>query len=308
MKLSPRSQLCFPVFHPWNSRHTFLLFLCIILHNLPLFAQELKVDSLYEYQTAGPSNHIGRFVQSNGETISFKSLDGKLVSFPKNEILSYEPIEAKRIKNGKYYPPDRVNYRNFFSTTSFGMPRRELHYRNLMVVGNFLDYGVTKNFSIGGGIMPFLFSDGGGLPILITPKINLGSPSGLIHISLSSNLILRSKMKSKLVAVTTPTLTLGTETLHVSFGLGFISEGTNLSNIILPAFGLQVRVSPKSKLIVETFFLPNELNSQVSSIPIVGLRTSGRRSAFDYGFVITGESVVPIIPWFGFSITGKKKS
>ena len=191
---------------------------------------------------------------------------------------------------GKYKFPNPHDTRYFFGPSAIPIKKGVGYYQNIMVVGNFINYGITRNFSIGGGF-EFISTLIVRQPIyFITPKVGfkLGEKfhlgGGVLVAGISGN----NSVLGYGVA------TYGTSESNITLGGGFgLTNGITNER---PTFMLsgQTRVSNGVSLMTENYFIEDlRINS-------IGVRLIGKNNAFDIGIVNTSGMDFIGIPYIGY--------
>ena len=114
---------------------------------------------------------VGRIQKIEGTTVAFLMTTGNVVDYTFQEIEWVGLRNEKRAQANRYkeeeendlpklrIAPDRNGCENLLmSPTAFNFEKGTGEYRNLEVIVNTADFGLSDNFSVGGGIViPFIF-------------------------------------------------------------------------------------------------------------------------------------------------------
>lgn len=92
---------------------------------------------------------MGKLLQYDSNEVVFKLFSG--------DTLIYPPTDVKMVKINPS-PTKVISERLLVSPTGFGLEKGENEYRNIMFLYNSYHRGITKNITLGGGIMPFFIT------------------------------------------------------------------------------------------------------------------------------------------------------
>lgn len=225
--------------------------------------------------------------QESGE---LKILKSKIVSIKKDE---YE---------GDFPFPNAHDTRYFFGPTAIPIKKGHGYYQNIMVLGHFVNVGITKNLSIGGGfefISLFLRQ-----PIVfLTPKVGF-KLTNKVH--MGGGLLFVHAFESNF-GIAYAAGTIGSSETNVSLGVGYGFSNGEANK--LPTFMIsgQHRVSKVVSLMTENYIIST--SNEVVVFGIQGVRLLTEKSAFDIGLGIYPEIIksgIPI-PFIGYTrVFGRK--
>lgn len=121
-------------------------------------------DALYHITLNDGNELHGEILERTNNTIIFQTKNLGKVTIENRNIKKIQEVKAGEIVNGKYWFPNPNNTRYLFSPTAINLKKGEGYYQNAYVVANSANYGLTDNFSIGGGVF---------LPVAVflTPKV-----------------------------------------------------------------------------------------------------------------------------------------
>src|SRR5665811_603994 len=124
-------------------------------------SQTATDTSIVRIETLNGNEFLGEIVSQDSLSIKLKTQTLGEITISKRDIKFREEIDVQQIKGGKYWFGNPQSTRYFWSPNGYGLKKGEGYYQNIWVLWNQFAYGVTDNFSIGGGIIPiFLFGGG----------------------------------------------------------------------------------------------------------------------------------------------------
>lgn len=198
---------------------------------------------------------------------------------------------------GEYRFPNPQDTRYFFAPSARPLEKGELYYQNLMLVGNFVNYGVTDNFSIGGGV-EFISTFLGNPIWFLTPK--LGFPIGEDwHVG--AGVFAGGLGVEGMFGLTYGVVTYGNIDNNISFGAGAATDFQNFF-FDVPVYTISgtVRLSNSISLLSENYILPGFGGSTFFGIE--GIRVMSEKNAFDIGLIVFPELLATIpLPYVGYS-------
>lgn len=125
----------------------------------------------YKLILSDESEIIGTILETTESVIVIKTSSLPRVEIPITNIRTITPVETSNIKKGVYWFENPNPTRYLFSTSGFNLERGEGYYQNSYLVFNFVNIGVSKTISVGGGFE--LISTVLGSPLLFfTPKFS----------------------------------------------------------------------------------------------------------------------------------------
>ena len=129
-------------------------------------------DSLLKVTMTDGSVLIGAFVTETSETITLQTTYFGSIELSRSDIRQIDTVDSESLDAGetRFENPNSTRY--LFGPSAIPMKKGEGYYQNVYVILQSFNYGITKNFSIGGGfdvITPFVRE----VPpfFFITPKV-----------------------------------------------------------------------------------------------------------------------------------------
>ena len=119
------------------------------------FAQNNKVGAKYIYEFRDGTVIIGTFVKDEGGNIYINDLQGEEVYLPKVMVAQTHEVTDDNLRGGEYWFPNLHDTRYFFAPSAFGLQEGEGYYTHSFWMLWQAQYGLSDDFSIGGGTTPF---------------------------------------------------------------------------------------------------------------------------------------------------------
>src|SRR5690606_24732365 len=111
----------------------------------------------------------GVFLGQTEGVLRLKTDSAGEVLIPHNQIKSTKILDDTRLRDGEYWFENPNATRYLFSPSAYSLKKGEAYYQNTYLVINSLNYGITDNFTIGGGF-EFISTLSGDPIFFITPK------------------------------------------------------------------------------------------------------------------------------------------
>ncbi len=288
---------------------TFIVMLFLFLAN-SLYANEPiknKIDSLDEciVTLKDGSALIGKIISSNSVEIKLQTISG-IITINQSNIVSIV-LKKNSIKYNNYNqnynqnynstnerfgnyekPPSiEVNHKYFWTNNYMGIKKNEFYFQNIWVLYNGLDYGISDNFSIGGGL---LFAGIVGFvnihfrsQVEVAENFNVGvAYNYFVATSIYNNFSLNSS--SEKIGFLSGGFTYGNEKANISLGVGRFNsnEESLLNNKNELGFSVSgsVKISTNTSIVSDNLIWSNELN-----LYCLGFRLNSSKSCKDFGLM-----------------------
>ena len=116
-----------------------------------VFSQTNEVGKKYIYEFRDGTTIIGTYDREEHGNIYIKDSEGKEMYLPKVMVAQIHEVTTDNIKNGEYWFPNLHDTRYFFSPSAFGLEEGEGYFGHSYWMLWQVQYGITDEFSIGGG-------------------------------------------------------------------------------------------------------------------------------------------------------------
>jgi len=232
------------------------------------------------------ANQIELFIEGIGKLIVDRQFQKKLVI--------YDPGSSARIFD--YENPLYSKY--YLGESAIGLKKGEAYYQNIGILFNFFSYGVSDNFSIGGGFESVsLFT--GRVPIFfVNPKITFHTANDLIHFGVGSFIGFSVQDPNGIGGASYGNITIGDKNNNLTFGVGlpFASEIGLSDNPIIQIAGMG-RLTNRLGLVGELFVAQLDdgfFNDGSFTFGTVNIRLITEHAVFDVGSAIASGGAIPV--------------
>ena len=261
-----------------------------------LFSQSetdsLKQEQIVVIKMENGDEYKGTVSKKDSETIVLKTVNGE-ISLIATNVRSIENYDYE----GIFEFPNPHDTRYFFGPTGIPIKKRKGYYQNLLVTTNFVNYGITENFSIGGGF-EFTSTILGSPVWFLTPKVGFEVKEN-VHVG--GGLFMAGFAAFGTATLGYGIVTFGDSETNLSIGAGYGLVDGELSDNPAIMFSGTHRVSKSISLLSENYVLPNSLED-VSYFGIHGIRILSKNNAFDIGLTFRpGASFLPALPFVGYA-------
>ena len=235
----------------------------------------------------------GVIIKQDQITITLKTLNGDLNLLAVNVI----SIEIDTY-SGKFRFANSHDTRYFFGPTGIPIKQKKGYYQNVLVTTNFINYGISKNISIGGGFefVSTVLRE----PIwFLTPKVGFDLSKN-VHVA--GGVIMAGFASAGTASLGYGVFTLGTSesNLSVGVGYGFISGEFSKSPVVMIS-GTR-RLGNNIAFLSENYIIPNSFGNP-SYFGIQGIRILSPKNSFDIGVLVSPiiSDFIPALPFVGYA-------
>jgi hypothetical protein len=277
-------------------------FLFLFILTLSVKSQTTNDTTLVNIETIDGNEFIGQIVSEDSLKVVVKTEKLGEISIFRTDIKRQEILEVQQIKEGKYWFPNPQSTRYLWSPNGYGLKQGEGYYQNIWVLWNQFAYGLSDNFSIGGGIIPLFLFGGTPTPVFITAKFSIPVVENKFNLGAGAiaGTILGEEETG--FGILYGISTFGTPDNNVTFGLGYGFAGGEWASSPMINVNGMFRVSSRGYFITENYYI-NAGGENLVLITLGG-RSIIKKAALDYGLVIPiadiGQFVA--IPWLGFTV------
>lgn len=236
---------------------------------MPCLSQEATEDVVtYRIITKDGNQYVGTIISSANGIIEFQSNSIGKITISETDIESISETSP----NSKQWKEHFQSAFYFMGQSGYGLKKGEGSYKNVWILFNSFNYGITDRFSVGIGTIPLFLFGGDVFPFWISPKLSIPIIENKINIAAGA-LILSAEGESTGLGYSL--ITLGSRDSNVSIGLArsFEADISELLGILSANF----RVSKKTYLITENYLSSGE------SFSFFGARTMIGRGSIEYG-------------------------
>lgn len=227
--------------------------------------------------------------------------DNLLILLTENGELNLIASNVKSIEEntytGRFGFPNPHETRYFFGPSAIPIKKGKGYYQNVYVTLNFVNYGISKNFSIGGGL-EFISTVTGNPIYFLTPKVGFEVAKN-VHVG--GGVLLAGFSTFGAASLIYTVGTYGNSESNVTGGIGYGFVDATLTNNPAIMFSGTHRLSRGLSLLSENYLLPVD-GEGPTYFSIQGIRIVGKNSAFDLGALILTDIGFPL-PYVSYART-----
>lgn len=261
-------------------------------------------EDQYRIVTTDGNVFTGTLISEDDEKVVLKTETLGEITIKRENIRKMERLDSSRQRDGSYWFANPQSTRYFFAPNAIGLKKGKGYYQNTWVLFNNINYGISDNVSIGGGIVPLFLFGSVGTPLWFLPKISVPLADNNIHLAAGAmigGVVGEGSGGGGLLYGAT---TFGNTDRNLTAGIGYGYAGGDISNTpVLNISGI-TRVSQTVYLISENYVFPGtDFNGLIS----FGARWAPENFAVDFALVRPLEEAGGLIgiPWIGVTIPFK---
>lgn len=256
---------------------------------------------LYRVETTEGNVFIGHVVSEDDERIILNIESIGEVSIRRINIRSMTRVDPQRMRDGVYWHTNPQATRYFFAPNAIGLEKGTGYYQNTWIFFNNVNYGISDNISLGGGLVPMFLFGVSGTPVWLLPKVTIPVAADQFHLGAGAMLGGVVGIDSELLGLFYGVATLGDRDRNLTVGLGYGYAGREISSTPLINVSGMVRTSRRLYLLSENYFIPG---AEFSGIVSFGARWTAENFAVDFGLFRPLEDAGGLIgvPWLGVTI------
>ncbi len=287
----------------------FFLFLLVSLNGFPeniLNAQTTEIrqmlvipdtSQIQILKTKEGSTFIGRIVNVRQEEIDFLTDIGTL-KIQINKITSIRVLSKNRMKQGNPWFENPNTTRMFFAPTGRMLKKGHGYFSDYYIFFPGVAYGVTDNFTIGGGASLFPGVSLDEQFFYFTPKMGISASEKSNFAVGALILVVPEFMDEGAAGILYGVWTYGLPDLSLSLGMGFGFAGDNFSEKPMVTIGIEKRLSQRTAFVSENWVLPGIDQPLIS----YGVRFMGESMAIDLALAtpLGNDFIFPGVPMIDF--------
>ena len=253
-------------------------------------------DTVMEIRLKEGSVLFGRIVAVDGDRVTIQLESGSRIDVERPQIVSIRRTSSRMVR-GERWEEDPNSTRLFFGPTGRPLGRGTGYFAVYELIMPFLSYGITDRISVSGGT-PVIPGVTGEL-LYFAPKITLISRPSVNFSAGALAFSVPSEDESLGLVYGVGTLGSTDHAFTVGAGIPFIvGEEDEIADRAVVMLGAESRVSRRTKMIGESYFVPGESGGIVA----LGARFFGERLSADagLGFLFGGDDSSCCVPIVNF--------
>ena len=274
----------------------FLFFSLLFFSTIDLYSQ-VPIDTIKKTERVvvkmnNGDEFRGKILSRDQNTIVLETTNGTLNLISSN----VRSINSDSYK-GKFSFPNSNETRYFFGPSAIPIKQGKGYYQNVLLTSNFINIGLLKNVSIGGGFeFISLLLDS---PIwFLTPKVGF-KVSENSHVG--GGFIMAGIGIEETATLAYGVYTFGSSETNLTVGAGYGLISGNFSKRPTIMLSGTHRVGNNLALLTENYFIP--IGTSTNYTGILGLRVLAPKNSFDFGLVFGPQisDFIPALPFVGYT-------
>jgi hypothetical protein len=258
-------------------------------------------DQIQIITTRDKSTIIGKIVKIEEQIIHFQSEFGE-ITIPIQKIKKIEIVSSASIKGGKYWFPNPNATRLFIGSTGRTLKKGDGYFADSYVCFLSIAYGITNNFTIGGGLSLIPGFEIDRQMFYFTPKVGIVATKNL---NLAVGALLAQipsfgweEEERPWISVLNFVGTYGSTNSSITFGLGFGFADGKLAKKPSVIIGGEYRIGRRLALVTENSLLPFMDEPMIS----YGIRFFGEKISVDLAFlhILVDKMISRGVPYVDF--------
>lgn len=294
------------------SRLVISLFMFAVAASLECRGQGIPHDGdttkYWRVETNDENEFVGKIKSMENGIMSLMTEKFGVINIRMADIKSIEEADPKKIIGDSYWSENFQSTRYFWMPNGYGLKPGEAYYQNVWILFNQFSVGVTKNFSIGGGIMPLFLFGAKSAPMWINPKLSLPVSKKVsfgVGVLYGGLVGFSDDIDSEGGGIAYGVVTLGSRDKNASFGVGYGFSGDRFARRPVITFASMTRLGQRSYFMTENYLIMtgDDTNEAVGLISFGGRRLI-KKVGLDFGgFIPVGGGMdrLIVIPWLGIT-------
>ncbi len=288
-----------------------IIYSVVLITQFLLFSENIysQIDNsdsktIYELETKDGNKYIGTLISINEDNIEMNTESLGVMKFPKTLVKNFVTVKPSSIVKGKIWNENPQSARYFWAPNGYGLEVGEGYYQNIWVLWNQASIGLTRNFSLGVGVIPLFLFYGAPTPVWIAPKFSIPIVKDKFNLGagILAGAILEGEDNMGLGLVY-GTGTYGNKNKNVSLGLGYGYADGEWANSPIINLSALFRLTPKAYFITENYYLGFE--NELGILSMNGFRFILSKAAIDAALIVPlgpdfGSTF--LFPWLGLTI------
>lgn len=265
----------------------------------------LPYGNYYRYELVNGTILTGRLISETDTELNIHLTDIGLLILERSKLAEMIPVTRSDKVKKSFWFANPHSTRLLFAPTAIPLRKNEGYYQNIYIVANMFNYGITNNFSIGGGFdfitMFSRFDD------TWSPMLNFNVKAGFkvkekVHAGLGIMYLTIPQQGSAGIMYGVGTLGSYNSNFTLGLGWGFTDDSFEEKPFIM--VGGMARISEKLWFVSENWIAPVD-DDEYYFVVSYGLRFAARRIAVDLAFINSKdiiEELVIGIPFVDFVV------
>lgn len=271
--------------------------------------QVADTAAMYQVETLDGNVFNGTLIHEDSLSVRMKTEKFGELTFQRQDIKSFKELKGVVQADGRIWLPNSQSARYFWAPNGYGLEKGEGYYQNIWILYNQVSVGLTKNFSIGAGMLPLFLFGGAPTPVFLVPKFSFPLVKEKVNLGAGAFLGTILGEETGVFGLLYGTSTFGSRDKNLSVGLAYGFADDQMMDIPIINISGMVRVGPRGYLLTENYIITGAGETVV--FMSLGGRSIFRNVGLDYSLWIpffSGMGTFVAAPFLGITLPiGKKK-
>jgi hypothetical protein len=271
--------------------------------------QVADTTALYQVETLDGNVFTGTLIRQDSASVGLKTDKLGALTFQRKDIKSFTVLKGVVQADGRLWLPNPQSARYFWAPNGYGLDKGEGYYQNIWILYNQVSVGLTKNFSIGAGMLPLFLFGGAPTPVFLVPKFSFPLVKEKVNLGAGAFLGTVLGEETGVFGLLYGTSTFGSRDKNLSVGLAYGFAGSQMMDIPIINISGMVRVGPRGYMLTENYIITAEGETVV--FLSLGGRSIFRNVGLDYSLwfpFFSDMGTFVAMPFLGITLPiGKKK-
>ncbi len=263
----------------------------------------------YQVETLDGNVFTGSLISQDSLSVSLKTDKLGALTFQRADIKSFKELKGVVQADGRIWLPNPQSARYFWAPNGYGLDKGEGYYQNIWILYNQVSVGLSKNFSIGAGMLPLFLFGGAPTPVFLVPKFSFPLVKEKVNLGAGAFLGTVLGEETGVFGLLYGTSTFGSRDKNLSVGLAYGFACDQMMDVPIINISGMVRVGPRGYLLTENYIIAAEGETVV--FMSLGGRTIFRNVGLDYSLwmpFFSDMGTFVAMPFLGITLPiGKKK-
>jgi len=264
---------------------------------------------MYQVETLDGNVFTGSLISQDSLSVSLKTDKLGALTFQRADIKSFKELKGVVQADGRIWLPNPQSARYFWAPNGYGLDKGEGYYQNIWILYNQVSVGLSKNFSIGAGMLPLFLFGGAPTPVFLVPKFSFPLVKEKVNLGAGAFLGTVLGEETGVFGLLYGTSTFGSRDKNLSVGLAYGFAGDQMMDIPIINISGMVRVGPRGYLLTENYIITGDGETVV--FMSLGGRSIFRNVGLDYSLwfpFFSGMGTFVAAPFLGITLPiGKRK-
>lgn len=256
---------------------------------------------LWLVETIDDNEYTGQILDQDAERLILKTEALGVISIPKANIRRIVNLQGIQVVSGQVWFENPQATRYFWAPNGYSLKPGEGYYQNVWVLFNQASIGLSRNFSVGVGMMPLFLFSGTPSPAWVTPKLSIPVKKDKVNLGAGALFATIIGEDAGFAGIAYGIATFGSRDKNFTAGLGYGFADGEWADAPILNLSAMIRTGRRGYFLTENYFA--SFDGEFTLVLFAGGRRVGKGFSLDYGLILpttAGEFIA--IPWLGIIV------